>query len=144
MALRALGRESEATQLFGTMRKLADEQMNTDVKIDYFATSLPNFLIFEDDLEKRNRADGLFLRGLARIGLGENVEGIADLSSARELDPNHLGVQFELNLAPEIAAALTPERRQGWESTHDTSHRPSPTPPLRPLTTSNTSGSFRP
>ena len=113
MSLRALGRESEAMKVFGTLREFADQQIIADVKIDYFATSLPNFLIFEDDLEKRNRVECLFLRGLARIGLGENGQGMADLRSALELDPNHLGAQFELSLAPEIAPAFTAGRNKG-------------------------------
>ena len=49
------------------------------VKIDYFATSLPNFSIFDDDLEKRNRVQCLFLRGLGRVGQGDTDRGTADL-----------------------------------------------------------------
>jgi tetratricopeptide (TPR) repeat protein len=70
--------------------------MQAEVKIDYFATSLPNFLIFDDDLEKRNQAACLFVRGLAQFGLGNRSEAINDLRTTLEIDGNHLWAQVEL------------------------------------------------
>ena len=55
MSLDALGRKEEAASLLRQMRDFAQKQMEAEVKIDYFATSLPNLLLFEDDLQKRNR-----------------------------------------------------------------------------------------
>jgi hypothetical protein len=69
--------------------------MSAEVKIDYFATSLPNFLLFEDDLQKRNRVECLFLRGLARLGLGDENGATADLEETLRLDRNHLWAQLE-------------------------------------------------
>ena len=43
-------------------------------KIDYFATSLPNMLLFEDDLQQRNRVESLLLSGLAAYGLGNQEQ----------------------------------------------------------------------
>jgi tetratricopeptide (TPR) repeat protein len=70
--------------------------MNAAVKIDYFATSLPNFLLFEDDIEQRNRAECLFLRGLANQGLGSDAEACADYKQALQLDRNHIWAQEAL------------------------------------------------
>ena len=90
LALAALGRETESEAVFNEMRAFADRQMNGTVKIDYFATSLPNFLLFEDDIERRNRIECLFLRGLANQGLGRNAEALADYKQVLELDRNHI------------------------------------------------------
>jgi hypothetical protein len=43
--------------------------MDDEVKIDYFAVSLPNLLIFEDDLKARNQVHCYFLQGLGYLGL---------------------------------------------------------------------------
>ena len=101
LALRSLGREREATTVLTELRAFAERQMKAPVKIDYFATSLPNFLLFEDDLEKRNRIECLFLRGMASKGLGHDREAADDLRALLELDRNHLWASVELS---EIAA----------------------------------------
>ena len=52
LALRRLRQERAATSLLLELRKTAEQQATAEVAIDYFATSLPNFLIFEDDSGK--------------------------------------------------------------------------------------------
>jgi hypothetical protein len=74
----------------------ATQQMSASVKIDYFATSLPNFLLFEDDLEKRNRIDCLFLQGLALAGRGKTAEAERKFNEVLSLDAAHLAAQHEL------------------------------------------------
>jgi len=51
LALAALGRKKEAKALFRGMKAFAGKGLKTPFKIDYFATSLPLLLIFDDDLE---------------------------------------------------------------------------------------------
>ena len=51
LALAALGRKKEANALFKGMKAFAEKGLKTPFKIDYFATSLPLLLIFDDDLE---------------------------------------------------------------------------------------------
>jgi tetratricopeptide (TPR) repeat protein len=96
LSLRSLGRHREAGEALNEMLQSAEGQLSADVKIDYFATSLPNFLLFEDDLQKRNRIESLFLRGLAKLGLGQRAGATADLEEALRLDHNHLWAQLEL------------------------------------------------
>lgn len=64
--------------------------------MDYFATSLPDFLLFEDDLAERNRVDNLFLMGLAHAGLGEATEAENLFRKVLSVDVNHLGAQVEM------------------------------------------------
>jgi tetratricopeptide (TPR) repeat protein len=107
LALRSLGRESEAISLLEELLDFASRQLDAEVRIDYFATFLPNFLLFDDDLQKRNRTECLFLRGLAKLGLRRIAESAADFREALTLDPNHLWAQAELErIAPVRATRL--------------------------------------
>ena len=96
LALRQLGRAEEAGERLKKLSAHAREFGASAPEIDYFATSLPNFLIFEDDLEKRNRVEGEYLAGLAAAGLGLEDEAAANFRAALALDPNHLEAAQEL------------------------------------------------
>lgn len=96
LSLEALGRQPEARQMLGEMRALAEKQMDRKIKIDYFATSLPNFLLFEDDLEKRNRIDCRFMIALVELAEGHTDRATTLLKEVLSLDPNHLAAQAEL------------------------------------------------
>lgn len=51
-ALAALGRKTEAEEVLQAMTKYANTEMKIPAKIDYFATSLPNILVFEEDIDQ--------------------------------------------------------------------------------------------
>lgn len=51
-ALVALGRRSEAVGLITKMREHSRAQLDVPAKIDYFATSLPALLVFDEDLDR--------------------------------------------------------------------------------------------
>jgi tetratricopeptide (TPR) repeat protein len=105
LALRNLGREPEAISLLADLLDFASRQMAAEVKIDYFATSLPNFLLFDDDLQKRNRTESLYLRGLAKLGLRQTEESAAEFREVLALDVNHLWAQAELERIETVQAA---------------------------------------
>jgi tetratricopeptide (TPR) repeat protein len=72
------------------LEAFAAKQMEAEPTIDYFATSLSNMLLFDDDLHKRNRIESLLLITLASQGLG-NVEMAACLlQRVVDADPNYL------------------------------------------------------
>lgn len=52
-ALDALGDSDTANARFDTFIAYANTHMHDDIKIEYFAVSLPDFLIFEADLNKK-------------------------------------------------------------------------------------------
>jgi tetratricopeptide (TPR) repeat protein len=104
LALRSLDRESEAVSLLKELLDFAARQLDAVVRIDYFATSLPNFLLFDDDLQKRNRTECLFLRGLAKLGLRRIKESAADFREALTLDANHMWAQAELERTEPVQA----------------------------------------
>ena len=66
-----------------------EQHVDDEVKIEYFAVSLPDFLIFEDDLNVRNKAHCYYLMGLGKLGLGDKKEAAACFDKALNYDPNH-------------------------------------------------------
>jgi tetratricopeptide (TPR) repeat protein len=90
LALRALGDNEAAVEVFRSLADFADEQMNSEPKLDYFATSLPNMLLFHDDLPKRKRVESLLLSALASHGLGDLENALELLNKVVAEDPNHL------------------------------------------------------
>ena len=89
-ALRALDQEAEALSTFSELLTTARQELETKPKIDYFATSLPNLLLFKDDHAKRNRLDAQLLIALAEHGLGETQKAVNSLEKIVKEDPNHL------------------------------------------------------
>ena len=69
LSLHQLGRADEARDVLEAMHTYATEEQSVPATIDYFATSLPNLLVFEEDLdiEKQKMLDGLIK--LAEQGL---------------------------------------------------------------------------
>jgi tetratricopeptide (TPR) repeat protein len=98
MALRKLEREKEAQATFRRLLEYGNQHMNDDIVMDYFAVSLPDFLVFESDLNARNRLHCHYMIGLGYLGLGERNEAKAHLDAALDLDANHLGATLHLRL----------------------------------------------
>lgn len=71
LSLRELGRGNEATTLFVDFKAYALSKLNETARIDYFATSLPNLLVFDEDLQARRNAENHLLLALALHGLGD-------------------------------------------------------------------------
>jgi tetratricopeptide (TPR) repeat protein len=107
ISLDALGRKEEAASLLNHMRDFAQKQMGAEVKIDYFATSLPNLLLFEDDLQKRNQVDCLFLLALSELGLRNHERAMELLNQVLSLDCNHMAAQQELESLTRFPATTT-------------------------------------
>jgi tetratricopeptide (TPR) repeat protein len=97
MALRALGKAKKSRQLLQELLSDAKAQLAATAAIDYFATSLPNLLLFEDDLQKRNETSSRHLMGLALAGLGRGKQAIAEFRRVLRLDASHLGARMALD-----------------------------------------------
>jgi tetratricopeptide (TPR) repeat protein len=99
LALRALGREDEARARFQNLLEYGEAHMHDDVKIDYFAVSLPDFLVFEDDLNRRNVIHCEYLIGLGALGLGETARAMQAFDRVLAMDVNHLGAWTHRTMA---------------------------------------------
>ena len=79
LSLRELGREDEASALFHSLRDFATARLGESARIDYFATSLPNLLVFDEDLQGRRDAENHLLLALAELGLGNHGAARSEL-----------------------------------------------------------------
>lgn len=93
LAKQKLGRTGEAKSRFYRLIDYGEQHLNDEVRIEYFAVSLPDFLIFEDDLNVRNKAHCCYLIGLGNLGLGNGEQAEAFLRKALDYDGNHLNAE---------------------------------------------------
>lgn len=93
MAIKAMGDEKKANERFDSFIDYANAHMNDDIKIDYFAVSLPDFLIFEADLNKKNKVHCLFMAALGYLGKGNNKKAKEYAKQGLELDKCHTGLK---------------------------------------------------
>ncbi len=70
LALKKLGREDEARSRFNKLLKVGEKQLFVPFKMDYFAVSLPDLLIFEEDLQIRHEQFCKYMMALGNLGLG--------------------------------------------------------------------------
>lgn len=88
LARRKLG-DPSASDLF---QKIFDESSAIEHNFpvtDYFATSLPSMLLFEEDLKQRHKVEGLFLRAQALHGMGQRKTAVEMLDTVLSVDVNH-------------------------------------------------------
>lgn len=71
MALERLGETEAAAQLLEDLLAHARQLAESEPKIDYFATSLPTMLLFNEDLGRKNRLTAEFLIAQALGGLSD-------------------------------------------------------------------------
>ena len=88
MALKKLGQEEEAKARFQKLIDYADEHYDTDVIIDYFAVSLPDLLVFDEDLKKKNNLHCMFMKALGMLGMDEKEESKKLFEEALCCNPN--------------------------------------------------------
>ncbi len=71
LASRALGLEDQARSRFYKLISYGEKHYYDRVKIDYFAVSLPDLQLFDEDLSLRNRAHCEYMIALGSYGLGD-------------------------------------------------------------------------
>jgi tetratricopeptide (TPR) repeat protein len=96
LALRALGHENEAESRFNKLILYGEKHLCEKQVMDYFAVSLPDFLVFETDLDEKNKIHCYYMMGLGYEGLGDTGKARAAFQKALELFPNHYGVQSRM------------------------------------------------
>ncbi|MCY1721128.1 DUF5107 domain-containing protein [Prolixibacteraceae bacterium Z1-6] len=91
LSLIELKKTEEAQHLFAEMKNFGEAKLNEEVQIDYFATSLPLLLVFDDDIQERDRMDAKFLIALAESGLGNTANCIRLLEEILSMNKMHTG-----------------------------------------------------
>ncbi|HXB60337.1 MAG TPA: DUF5107 domain-containing protein [Candidatus Acidoferrales bacterium] len=93
-----LGDRAKAKSIFRNLLAYAQKLQKATAKIDYFATSLPTMLLFNDDLQFRQETTALFLQAQAQLGLGKKAKAKSMLQIVLRRDPNHALAADFLNL----------------------------------------------
>lgn len=89
-----LDRQVEANSRFYRLIDFGERHLFDDVKIEYFAVSLPDFLIFNEDWNRRNKVHCYYLIALGNLGLGNREKAKEYFGKALELDMNHLNCRI--------------------------------------------------
>lgn len=100
-AKQKLGKQKEAYACFYKLLDYGEQHLYDEVKHDFFAVSLPDFLIFEDDMDKKNKAHCYYLMGLANLGLGNYEISEEQFDKALEYDFNHQNCRIYKEMARE-------------------------------------------
>jgi tetratricopeptide (TPR) repeat protein len=108
LALRKLRRKNEAQNALEELYAYVQRRREVEPKIDYFATSLPNFLLFEDDLSKRDQVDCLVLEAYAELGCERPERALELFLEAATLDASNLRATQEISQL--MGTTATPER----------------------------------
>lgn len=101
LALKKLGRHDQANRRFNKLIDYGEKHLFENVTIDYFAVSLPEFLIFDEDLNRQNKIHCRYLMGLGYLGMGRLDNGKKELLKVLEMDVNHQGAVAHLSLKQE-------------------------------------------
>lgn len=91
MAYRKLGLEEKAVQAFNSLIEAGEKLVKKGGKYDFFATGVPTPPPFENDREKHNMSEGLYLKALGHLGLGQKEKAREELEKALGWNGNHLG-----------------------------------------------------
>ncbi len=93
LALQKLGRHDEANGRFYKLVNYGKQHIFEKQTMDYFAVSLPDLLIWEDSLDRKNRIHCLFMLALGYYGLGDKEHAERYLSELEGMDINHQAAQ---------------------------------------------------
>ena len=89
LAKEKLGKTREACACFNKLMDYGERHVRDVVEYDYFAVSMPDFLIFETDLSRKNTAHCWYLMGLSHIGSGRRAEASECFRKALSYEYDH-------------------------------------------------------
>ncbi len=107
LALHALGDEETAAVRLDELASASAEQARAEVRIPYFATSLPTLLLFDDDLTLRSQQEAGYLEGLALLGQGRRKAAQTRFEKLLAARPDHLEAALRLH---DLSDSRAPKR----------------------------------
>ncbi len=93
LAFAKLGDTEQAEVRFNKLVDYGKKHIDDDVKTDYFAVSLPDLLIFEENLNERNKKHCLFMMSLGYLGLGMTEKYNECAEKLLAMDNAHQGIR---------------------------------------------------
>lgn len=98
LALLKLGQDQEAKNRFENLIRYGNEHLNDEVKLDYFAISLPDLLIWEEDLNVRNAIHCYYLIGLGEFGLRNRKDSISAFEEVLDKDLYYFPAKIHMDM----------------------------------------------
>jgi tetratricopeptide (TPR) repeat protein len=98
LAWQKLGEHHRAGHILHKLVEYGEAHLNDEVKLDYFAVSLPDLLVFEDDLSLRNSVHCRYMTALGWLGLGEKSKAKSVFARILKDDAMHFGAKTHARL----------------------------------------------
>lgn len=96
LALYRLGEKAAGNARLYKLIDFGEQHMEDKVTIDYFAVSLPDLMIYQEDFCMKNKAHCYYIIGLGRLGLGDRDKAREAFEQTLELDPSHTNCRILL------------------------------------------------
>lgn len=96
LSLQKLGCGTEARKRFDQLINYGENHLYDEVKVDYFAVSLPDLLIWEDNLNARNKQLCQYLIGLGQLGKRNSEQAKELFTQLLSTDHSHKGALVHL------------------------------------------------
>lgn len=104
LSLQELGKKKQAETLFLSLLEFGKTGLTKAAKIDYFATSLPNLLVFDEDLQQKRDAEQHLLIAMAYQGLGQEEKSLRHLEEVWQFTNSN---QDAVNLSNELSQPVS-------------------------------------
>ena len=85
----ALGDEKTAATLYNRLLEYGESHIFDEVHIDYFAVSLPDLQLFDEDLTRKNKIHCHYLLALGHMGLGHVKQAEREFDTVRGMNESH-------------------------------------------------------
>lgn len=91
LAFAKIGQSNESKIRFQKLIDYGNEHLDESVTIDYFAVSLPDFLVFDPDIQHSHQIHCRYMMALGHAGLGEVDRANELFAQILREQPDHLG-----------------------------------------------------
>ena len=98
LALKELQKDEEALAYFNKLIEYGQTHLLDHVRIDFFAVSLPDLQILDEDLDRKNRLHCMFMMALGYMGREDKDAARKLMDEVLAADPNHQGVIIHKDL----------------------------------------------
>ena len=99
LSLLKLGQTDKANGRFNKLIAYGKQHLFEKQTMDYFAVSLPDLLIWEDSLDRKNEIHCKYMLALGYWGLGNRDKSMRYIKDVSKLDINHQGIEALKSLA---------------------------------------------
>jgi len=93
-----LNEPKRAKKIFERVIQFGNEHINDKIKIDYFAVSLPDMLVFDQDLDVKNKIHCKYMTGLGYLGLDNDKKAREAFEEVLSMEITHQGSAVHLNM----------------------------------------------